>query len=172
MLRLLGLTFGCVVAMLIAAKVLIAVPAKPAKATETPEIMEVASKSHPRANVDDTEVLRDVTGKFQIDAQINGNQAEFLIDTGADTVAISVAEAERLGVEIDRDSFVPIARTASGTGKGARIRIDQIEVAGQEFRDVDAIVIEGLSSNLLGQSLLRRLGKVEIQDDKLVIRRS
>ena len=38
-----------------------------------------------------------------------------------------------------------------------------------EVRNVDAVVVEGLPTNLLGQSVLRRLGKVELSGDRMVI---
>ena len=123
-------------------------------------------------NREDTELDRDPSGKFRIGAIVNGEDAQFLLDTGADTIALGIEEAERLSIEVDRESFAPIAETASGTGNGAHIQIRSIEIAGQEFHDVDAIVIDGLRENLLGQSLLRKLGKVEMQGDKMILRRS
>ena len=171
MLRLLSLAFGFVVAMAVAATALSsrsgAGDPSQAEASDEASSMQAASSYS-----DDTEVARDASGKFRLAAVVNGEDAQFLLDTGADTVALSVDDAERLGIDIDRDAFGPIAETASGTGNGAHIKIASIEIAGQEFHDVDAIVIDGLRDNLLGQSLLRKLGKVEMQGDKLVIRRS
>jgi aspartyl protease family protein len=141
-------------------------PAKSAASAQASAKPVAASKG------DDTELTRDPSGKFHLGAIVNGEETQFLLDTGADTVALSIEDAERLGIEIDRATFEPIVETASGPGQGQRIRISAIEVAGQEFRDVDAIVIEGLHENLLGQSLLSKLGKVEMHGDKMVIRRS
>ena len=171
MLRLLSLALVCIVFMAIAATALTSrsasddpAPAKTALAVDT---IQAAP-----GNAEDTELARDDSGKFRIGAIVNGEDTKFLLDTGADTVALSIEDAERLGIEFDRNAFVPIAETASGTGNGAHIQIRSIEIAGQEFHDVDAIVIEGLRDNLLGQSLLRKLGKVEMQGDTMVIRRS
>jgi len=61
-------------------------------------------------------------------------------------------------------------QTASGVGYGAPVTIDSLEVGGQEFRGVPAVVVEGLTVNLLGQSVLRQLGKVELSGDRMVIR--
>ena len=121
---------------------------------------------------EETEIERDGSGQFHLSAQVNGQDAEFLIDTGADTVAFGVDEAERLGIDFDRDSFEPITQTASGIGYGARVQLDQVQVAGQRFDGVDAIIIDGLQTNLLGQSLLRRMGRVELHGDKMVINRN
>ncbi len=121
---------------------------------------------------EETEIERDGSGQFHLSAQVNGQEAAFLVDTGADTVAFGTDEAERLGIDFDRSSFEPITQTASGVGYGARVQLDRVEVAGQRFDGVEALVIDGLQTNLLGQSLLRRMGKVELQGDKMVINRN
>lgn len=110
-------------------------------------------------------------GQFHLTAQVDGQATEFLVDTGADTVALTVEEAERLGFPIDRDSFVPMMKTASGTGYGTFVRLGTVEVAGGDFHDVEAAVIDGLEVNLLGQSVLRELGEVRLEGDRMVIRR-
>ena len=53
-----------------------------------------------------------------------------------------------------------------------RVQLDRFQLGDEEFHNVDAIVLEGLETNLLGQSLLRRLGKVELRGDHMVIRHS
>ena len=116
-----------------------------------------------------TVIGRDASGQFHIHATVNGRDAEFLVDTGADLVSLGMAEAERLGLNVAPSDFRPMLRTASGTANGARVRIDRLVVSGQELHDIDAVVTEGLDTNLLGQSALRRLGKVELQGDHMVI---
>ncbi len=120
---------------------------------------------------DETVIERGASGQFHLTAQVDGESAEFLVDTGADMVALTVDEAERLGFPVDTEQFVPLTETASGTGYGTVVRMGRIEVAGEEFHDVEAIVLDGLSVNLLGQSVLSRLGQVSLEGDKMVIRR-
>ena len=118
----------------------------------------------------DTEIRRDDSGQFRLTARVNGDDTEFLVDTGADIVALTVDDARRLGISIDPASFQPLMRTASGTGRGAVIELRSIEVAGHEFENVTAVVMEGLQVNLLGQSVLRRFGSLELSGDRMVIR--
>jgi len=66
---------------------------------------------------------------------------------------------------------VPLMQTASGTGYGTMIRLGTIEVAGGDFHDVEAAVIDGLEVNLLGQSVLGQLGEVRLEGDRMVLRR-
>jgi len=119
--------------------------------------------------VQPTVIARDGHGRFQLTGTINGRSHEFLVDTGADLVAIPVEEAAGLGIVVSSDQFRPILRTASGTANGAVVRIASLTVGGHELRDVEGVVVEGLDSVLLGQSALHRLGKVEIENDHMVI---
>lgn len=119
----------------------------------------------------DTQALtlkRDSSGQFHVNAQVNGESVRFLVDTGADVVALTVEEAETLGLEVGE--MQPIMQTASGTGYGAPLTIDEIEVAGTVLHNVEAVVVQDLGVNLLGQSVLRRLGGVEMKGDRMVIR--
>ncbi len=116
-----------------------------------------------------TAIDRDSSGQFHLSVLVNGEDVNFLIDTGADTVALTVDDAQRLGFDIDPDSFEPISQTASGTGYGTIVELDRIELGGDEFRNVQAMVIGGLGTNLLGQSVLAKLGKVELQGDRMII---
>ena len=112
---------------------------------------------------------RDSSGQFHLTGQVNGDDVTFLVDTGADVVALTVEDAQALGLDIDPEQFVPISRTASGVGYGMPIQLDRIEIGGEEFQDVEAVVIDGLGTNLLGQSVLRRMGRVELRGDEMVI---
>jgi len=120
---------------------------------------------------EDMEIPRDDTGQFRVSARVNNQDATFLIDTGADTVAIGVDEAEQLGIPIDPVNFTVVTETASGPGMGERVKIERMEVAGREFTDVDAVVIDGLGINLLGQNILQKIGRVELHGDKMTIAR-
>ncbi|MFM6932603.1 MAG: TIGR02281 family clan AA aspartic protease [Novosphingobium sp.] len=115
------------------------------------------------------QIPRDASGQFRVRAKVNGTDEPFLIDTGADVVALTVATAEGAGLPVDPANFTAIMQTASGEGLGARFRVDDFEVGGRHFRDLDVVVMEGLETNLLGQSVLRKFGKVELRGDRMVI---
>lgn len=111
---------------------------------------------------------RDSSGQFHVTAQVNGEAVRFLVDTGADMVALTVEEADALGLPYGE--MEPIMQTAAGVGYGARVMIDEIEVAGSVLRDVEAVVAQDLPVNLLGQSVLGQLGEVELKGDRMVLR--
>ena len=132
----------------------------------------IASASAKPETKSATEALllrRDATGQFHIEASVNGAPVEFLVDTGADLVALTEDAAMNLGLNVSEGDFQPVMQTASGVGYGAQVRLDELEVAGERLREVDAVVVKGLTVNLLGQSVLRQLGSVQLQGDSMII---
>lgn len=140
------------------------------RAAEAPVLQAAPAKAAAVEAAKALTLIRDGSGQFTLRADVNGSEVEFLVDTGADVVALTEAEAEALGVLPDESEFLPTMQTASGTGYGAPVTLDEIEIAGQKLHDVDAVVVKDLGTNLLGQSALRRLGSVELKGDKMVIK--
>jgi aspartyl protease family protein len=114
-------------------------------------------------------LTRDSSGQFHVDGFVDGRQTQFLVDTGADLVALPEREAERLGIAVREEDFRPMLQTASGTADGAKVMIDRLDVAGASLTHVPAVVVRGLDVNLLGQAALRRFGKVTLRGDTMVI---
>lgn len=130
-----------------------------------------AGKSQTPEGWHDSNVLtlkRDSSGQFHVNAMVNGESVRFLVDTGADLVAITPEEAETLGLVFGE--MQPIVQTAAGVGYAAPVTIDEIEVAGTVLHNVDAVVAQDLPVNLLGQSVLRKLGAVELKGDRMTLR--
>ena len=168
MIRLFAIAFGAILAMMLVAGAIMPEADSASTGPAAPAPTQSAS-----AAVSDAQALvlrRDGSGQFHVTALVEGQDVRFLVDTGADVVALTIDAAEQLGLPVDPGSFQPMMQTASGVGYGAPVTIDNLEVGGQEFRSVPAVVVEGLTVNLLGQSVLRQLGKVELSGDRMVIR--
>jgi aspartyl protease family protein len=109
-------------------------------------------------------------GHFYADGVVNSQRTHFLIDTGASIVALTGADAQAAGLSWDEADLVPVGRGASGTVYGVPARLDRMELAGYEARDVDAAIIpEGLDVSLLGQSFLAQLRGVRIDGDRMIL---
>ncbi len=167
--RLIFHTLVLVFVLAVVGQILFSSTQAPGEAQEAQALMFGDGRSSPAADGEETVIARDASGQFHVKVRVNGEETEFLVDTGADVVALTVDEAERLGLEVAPEDFRPIMQTASGVGKGARVALERLELGDEEFRDIDAVVVDGLHVNLLGQSALRRLGKVELQGDRMVI---
>jgi len=112
---------------------------------------------------------RGPSGQFHVSAAINGTPTRLLVDTGADTVALTIADAQAAGIDVNPNGFQPILRTASGQGWGTLVTLDRVELGNTELRNVGAVVVKDLGVSLLGQSVLARMGRVELRGDRMVI---
>ncbi len=112
----------------------------------------------------------DAGGQFFIDAKVDGVGIHFLVDTGADGIALSRRDARRLGYDPNDLSYTDTVSTANGTTRAAPVTLRKVEVGTFEPRQVHAVVDEGeLNESLLGMSYLRTLGRIEIRGDTLII---
>lgn len=137
------------------------------------ELLHSTEKAPQSVRSSDAMVLqRDQSGQFRLTATIDNEDVSFMVDTGADVVALTEATAERLRILPAENEFQPLMKTASGTGYGAPIVLDTVEIGGEKFQQVEAVVMKGLETDLMGQSVLRRMGGVELQGDSMVIRPS
>jgi aspartyl protease family protein len=99
----------------------------------------------------------DPRGHFVVEGQINGGTMRFLVDTGATTIALSSADATRLGIDY-RKGERGLVGTANGTAAAYRVKLDTVQVGGIVVNNVDAAVLESnLPMALLGMSFLNRM---------------
>lgn len=118
----------------------------------------------------DTELQRTESGHFYTYASVNGQLVKFIVDTGADVVALTPEDAERAGVKFNPANFDVVGEGAGGPIRGEQVTIDSIELDGKLVNDVRGVVIENASKSLLGQSYLERMGEVQMRGDTMVLR--
>lgn len=98
----------------------------------------------------------DSRGHFITTGYVNGRAQTFLVDTGASIVALSAADARRLGLDIEKGRVVQ-ANTANGPTYGMAIRLDTLKVGGIVLHNVEAWVLDNLAGPaLLGMTFLNR----------------
>jgi aspartyl protease family protein len=103
-------------------------------------------------------IARDAAMQYQTTAIINGRSVLVLVDTGANTVALSAAQARAMN--IDYSGGVPgKVETASGLSTGYEITLQSVAVGGIEVNSVPAMVIEGdyPGTVLLGMTFLQHV---------------
>lgn len=109
-------------------------------------------------------------GHFMGSGSINGRPVQFLVDTGASTVALSVADAERIGLAFREGPSVRVG-TANGLAQGWRVKLASVRIGDVEVYDVDAIVTpQGMPFVLLGNSYLNRF-QMRRDNDQMVLER-
>lgn len=110
-------------------------------------------------------------GHFWAEAEVDGRWVRLLVDTGASSVSLTPADAQRLGVDLAALDFDQPLVTANGRTQAAAVTLDHVAVAGARVEKVEAIVVRsGLSTSLLGMSYLGRLSRFEASPTALILR--
>ncbi|HYI39640.1 MAG TPA: TIGR02281 family clan AA aspartic protease [Allosphingosinicella sp.] len=112
----------------------------------------------------ETVLERRGNGHFYVDARVNGELVNFVVDTGAFGVILPVETARRLNIPFAESEFETIASGASGPVRGKLIQLDRVSIDGKEVRNVTGAIADGLDQPLLGQAYLSRLS-VEMTGD-------
>jgi len=100
-------------------------------------------------------------GHYVVSGKINGQPAEFLLDTGATDVVVSEDLAERAGLKAGARQW---AQTANGRIEVRATRVDRLVLGTLELHNVNASINRAMSGDkvLLGMSAL---GQVEFSQE-------
>ena len=114
----------------------------------------------------------DARGHFVSSGQINGRIMQYMVDTGASTIAIGRPDAERMGLKFEEQGQSVRMNTANGVAQGWRMRLDSVRVGDVELRGVDAIVTpQPMPYVLLGNSFLREFEMSRNGDEMMLLKR-
>lgn len=115
---------------------------------------------------------RAMDGHYYLDAQVNGEPINFVVDTGATGIVLSERDAKAAGIDIGALAYVERAMTANGEVRTAPVTLETLRVGPLEDRRVRATVNEGaMDRSLLGMDYLQRFSSVEITGGKMVLSR-
>jgi aspartyl protease family protein len=116
-------------------------------------------------------IPRGVHGDYSTVGSIDGRTVNFLVDTGASSIAMSEVEAKRLGIPYWLKGEKAEVQTASGFARAYRVTLDEVRVGEISMRQVQAFVVEGNNPArvLLGMSFLGRL-EMENAGNMMVLR--
>ena len=142
---------------------------------------EVEQESSNEALVEYAEKIVEVPftrhgGVTQVKCSVNGLPLHFIFDTGAADVTISRVEATFMfkNEYLSSSDVIGKARYMDANGDisvGTVLNIKKITFGGLELENVRASVVESNNAPLLlGQSVLNRLGKIEIDYDRSVLK--
>lgn len=107
-------------------------------------------------------------GVYYVGGKVDGIPMDFIFDTGASEVSISLIEASFLVKQgkLSKGDFVgynSYADANGGVSIGMKIILRQFEVGGVILKDVEAGVVQNLDAPLLlGGTVLNRLGRFTI----------
>lgn len=112
--------------------------------------------------------MKSENGVSVIPCKVNGLKLNFIFDTGASDVSISLTEALFMlkNDYLDTSDIVGTLKYQDATGKiseGVTINLKEIEIGSLKLNNVKATIIKNSKAPLLlGQSAIRKLGKIEI----------
>ena len=111
-------------------------------------------------------------GHFIAKAEVNGEAVTMIIDTGASTVVLKPADAERAGIDLTGLTYAIPVQTANGTAFAARVRLKSVAIGPLQLKDVEGLIARpgALDESLLGMSFLSRLRSYEFSGDYLTLR--
>ncbi|MES2940823.1 MAG: TIGR02281 family clan AA aspartic protease [Pseudomonadota bacterium] len=107
-------------------------------------------------------------GHFTTQGAINGQAVNFMVDTGATTIGMSAADAQRVGLNY-RAGRPVYMNTANGTAPAWLVKLNSVKVGDVEVYDVDAVVSpQPMPYVLLGNSFLGRF-QMKRDNDQMVL---
>jgi aspartyl protease family protein len=109
-------------------------------------------------------------GHFVTAGRINGQQVQFVVDTGATDVAMSEGQARRLGIKY-KEGTVGYSGTANGVVPTWHVKLSSVRVGDVELHEVEASVLPAeMPVVLLGNSFLSRF-QMKRENDTMVLER-
>lgn len=127
--------------------------------TRVLELGSAVTSSYQEKRAMQVHIMRDNAGSFVVNGAINGRSVRFLVDTGANVVAMSEVEARRLNIPYQEGGRPVSAATAGGNVKAWAVNLNTVSVGEIGLDNIQAVVIQGSNppQTLLGMSFLGQL---------------
>ena len=119
--------------------------------------------------------MKKINGVYQIPCKVNGIPMNFIFDTGATDVTISLVEAKFLIKQglLNKEDFKENINYSLADGsllEGTKINLKSIEIDGFYIKNITASVINKQNAPiLLGQSAISKLGTYSIKGNQLIL---
>jgi aspartyl protease family protein len=110
-------------------------------------------------------------GHFFAQGLVNGKPVQFMVDTGATTIALGANDAKRMGIDYQKGQMVRMG-TANGVAQGWRIKLSTVKIGDVEVYEVDAVVGPDMPYALLGNSFLGRFNMNKTIDQMVLEKRN
>jgi aspartyl protease family protein len=133
--------------------------------TRVLKLGSAVNTSYQKQRAREVHIVRDNAGSFVVNGAINGRSVSFLVDTGANVIAMSEIEARRLNIPYQASGRPATAATAGGKVKAWGVSLDTVNVGEISLNNIPAVVIQGENppQTLLGMSFL---GQLKMQQNR------
>lgn len=112
--------------------------------------------------------MKEYGGVYHVPCRINGTEMEFIFDTGASDITMSLTEAKFLFKQgkLNEEDFMGSQQYQIADGsihEGITVVLREVEIGGRILREVNATIVDNEAAPLLlGQSALAKFGKISI----------
>ncbi|MBV8777730.1 MAG: TIGR02281 family clan AA aspartic protease [Alphaproteobacteria bacterium] len=107
-------------------------------------------------------------GYVYVNASVNGMPMRMAFDTGAAVVSLTQQDAVKAGVAGNLNYSMAFG-TANGRALGAPVTLREIRIGQLVIPDVEAVVMQNMTTSLLGQTFLKRLESYQMKDGILTL---
>jgi len=107
---------------------------------------------------------------FYANANVNGRDVRFLVDTGASEIALTEEDAKKVGIKFDPSKYELLGEGASGFVRGQYVNLDNLQLDGFHQNGTKAVVVEGAAVSLLGQPFLENIDEIVIRKNEMILR--
>lgn len=120
------------------------------------------------ADIKQVVIRKNSNDQYLVNGSINGQSVQFLVDTGATSVAMNEMDARRLGLQYRIDGKESQVVTAGGVNKSWVVTLDTVKVGEIQVSNVEAVVVQGgfPAQVLLGMTYLNH---VKLQEHNSVL---
>ena len=152
------------------------------EATSRSAVVEIDGKRHDmalhtaiggqfqEAELKQVVIRKNNNDQYLVNGSINGQSVQFLVDTGATSVAMNEMDARRLGLQYRIDGKESQVVTAGGVNNSWVVKLDSVKVGEIQVSNVDAVVVQGgyPAQVLLGMTYLNHV-KLQEQNSVLML---
>lgn len=138
-------------------------------------IFELSKEEAPKESIKITIKMYEKNGVRYVPMKINGQELDFVFDTGASSICISTLEAMILFKNglLKEEDFIGTQQFLDASGnisEGATIRLRTVQIGEKTLENIDATIIENPKAEcLFGQTVLSKFGKYTIDNQNNVI---
>lgn len=135
---------------------------------QTPTFPETSRNSSSQNRGKSVVQMRKESGVYHVPCKINGTEMEFIFDTGASNITMSLTEAQFLHKQgkLTSEDFIGTQQYQIADGsihEGAVVVLRKVEIGSWELTNVQASIVDNRDAPLLlGQSALASFGKISI----------
>lgn len=111
-------------------------------------------------------------GHFEARISVNGAPVHTIVDTGATTTVLTVADARAAGYDTESLNYTITVSTANGMARAARVTADEISLGTISRRNVPVLVADSgmLDQSLLGMNFIGTLSGFDVRGDRMILR--